>query len=231
VVKPTIALAMCSIGMETPDLFAQYVEPWWDAVRNVNRHPDKIVIAHYEPDTAGVTKRPDWWSADRLVTIPTEPGRPMNELMNSAFKTVDTDWIMWIGLDDLILPEAFDELDAAHEVEADILVSGCLFTGGGQWMGRWDTSMLRERPPIPSNSPIRRQTMIDAGGIDDCKYNDWAIWLRLAKHQAKVYQGTKYGMLYHTGEKHPTISGTQSTGHEQGVQEIMELAKKIGWVF
>lgn len=229
--KPTIGVAMCSIGTKTPDLFAQYVEPWWDAVRKVNRQPDQIIIAHYDPDTAGITKRPDWWPKEKLTLIPTKPGRPMNELMNLTFQKAETDWLMWIGLDDLILPEAFDELDEAHQAHADILVSGCLFSNGGQWMGRWDTSLLRTQPPIPSNSPIRRQTMIDAGGIDDCKYNDWAIWLRLAKHGAKPYQGTKYGMLYHHGERHPTISGTKSQGHHQGVQEIMDLATRIGWQF
>jgi hypothetical protein len=230
-VKPTVSLALMSWCDKDVDIFSQYCEQWWEAIRVCNKLPDKVVICHWVPDTAGITSLPDWMPSENVLLIPFEYGTCVAEMLNRAIDQCGTDWIMFIGLDDQILPDALVEVEQAQAAGADILSTGVRFSNGGEWMGVWNTSVLADRPPLPSNCPMRVATLQDCGGFAEMKYHDWGMWIKLAKHNAKVYQGNTFGMLFHHGERHVTQSGIQSSHHDIGRQQVHALAREIGWVF
>lgn len=227
----TVSLAVMSWCKNEVDIFAQYCEPWWNAVKATSRQPDKIVICHWVPDTAGITKIPDWIEEDRVIRLGFPNGTTNADLLNAALENCGTDWIMLIGLDDEILPDALVQIEEADAAGADILSTGVRFSNGGEWMGSWDTSVLAYRPPLPSNCPMRVKTLLDVGGFAEMKYHDWGMWVKLAKHGAKSFQGNTFGMLFHHGERHETQSGLQSSGREEGREQIHSLAAEIGWEF
>jgi hypothetical protein len=227
----TVSLAVMSWCKKDVDIFAQYCEPWWNAIKATSRKPDKVVICHWVPDTAGITSVPDWMPHEDVVTVGFPNGTTTAEMLNGAIANCGTDWIMFIGLDDEILPDALKQVDEADAAGVDILSTGVRFTNGGDWFGSWDVSVLRDRPPLPSNCPMRVRTLLEIGGFAEMKYHDWGMWVKLAKHGATAYQGNTYGMLFHHGERHETQSGIQSSGHDIGRQQVHDLAAEIGWQF
>lgn len=227
--RPTTAIWTMSLGLAYPDLFEQYVEVWWDAIRRMDPKPDQIVIAYYEPDTAGITMVDERLLPAPLKAIPFKPLTRIADLINGAIKATDTDWFVCCPMDDLMLPDALSEIELAEDAGAELLVTGVQFTSGGDWIGKWQPEKLFDTPTIPAHSPIRKSAWERVGGYEEMQYHEWSLWFKFAKYGIKTYQGTKPTAIYHTGEKHLTRSGVQFTGHEQAKAEVMEYARSIGF--
>jgi hypothetical protein len=227
--KATISQCVLSLGKSEPDVFAQYVERWFDAVENMNPRPDEICIGYFEPDVVGVTQFERYGVTIPVKLVPMPPDTSWADILNATIEACSSDWFSWIGLDDVALLEAFTDLQLAEQDGAEIMSVGCAFSTGGQWIGNWDPAKLLNEPTIPGNSPIRKSAWERVGGYGETDYHDWALWLKLAKDGVKVYRSEKLGMLFHEGENHPTMSGTQAVDKEEKGRAFREYAKQLGF--
>jgi len=147
--------------------------------------------------------------------------------LNAAIDAADTDWVLFCGLDDEMLPDALTEIPEAEADGAEVLASGVRFSSGGTWMGRWEPHRLRSAPTLPAHSPIRKSAWSRVGGFDEMHYHDWGLWLKFAKHNVRAFQGTKPTVVFHAGENHETRSGARFANHEEAKREVLNYADSL----
>jgi hypothetical protein len=227
--KATVSLCVLSLGKSDPDVFAQYVQSWFENVEKMNPRPDEICIGYFEPDTAGITNFEQYGVTIPVKLIPVSPETPIAEIINATIEASSSDWFGWIGLDDVALPEAFADLQLAEQDGAEVMSVGCAFSTGGQWVGNWDPGKLLKEPTIPGNSPIRKSAWERVGGYDETYFHDWALWLKLANDGVRVFRSEKLGMIFHEGENHPTRTGSQASDQEEKKTAFKLYAERIGF--
>lgn len=225
----TVSLCVLSLGRNEPDVFAQYVEGWFRAVEGMNPKPDEICIGYFEPDTAGVTEYAKFGVSIPVTLVPVSSELPIADVINATVEATSSDWFSWIGLDDIALPEAFVDLQAAEDSGAELLGGVCLFSDGGQWKEQWNPGALLTRTTIPGNSPIRKSVWERVGGYDEVYFHDWAFWLKLANAGVKVAHTSKPGMIFHSGENHETRSGKNMIDRQKHMADFRHYAAKMGF--
>jgi len=139
---------MATVGIiTTVGTYEHFVPEWYASVEALNRQPDLVVVA--AQDAQAVT---DLIDDPRVQVIQPDQPFQFGEYLNHAVERCDTDWVAWLGVDDLYRPDAFDDIDG---VDADVRVFGMRITDGREWLGH-PFNTAYQHNPVPCGSPFRR---------------------------------------------------------------------------
>lgn len=115
---------MTTIGVITTCYsYQKYIPEWVASVNGLNRTPDKVVIATTDTAHDAMAYAKDNLNCDFSVVQTKEPW-VFAKALNDAVAQCDTDWIVWIGVDDIFLPHA---LDGWEDSEKDMITFGLTF--------------------------------------------------------------------------------------------------------
>jgi hypothetical protein len=202
---------------------------WWQAISELERQPDQIVIAYHESNLAKVPESvpKEYASRVKLVVSDSEDGLVYGNL---CVESTDTDWVAFCGLDDQVLPNAYDELELCKDVE--ILVANLKLSDGSNSFGSWDTQRMKHQNPMAALSPYRKSLWQRVGGIPEIYWADWAFWMKAAMAGATTYQSKNFQALFDLGADHETESGLllPSQIRSAANDELKAFAREIGFL-
>jgi hypothetical protein len=204
--RVTVSVATAAWGAD----FAQFVPGWWDAVRELKRKPDEIVVAYEDPDFAGMFDAvPDDLDI-RIYGIVLEASG-FTERWNEVMRACTSDWISVCCIDDRYLPGALDEIDAADEAGAELLVDAIRWKyRGDEWRGYWDPAAIGRVLTLPGAAPFKRSLFDRVGGFrEDIYSSDWAFYIDAAAAGVQTYQADTVRIVFDEGNAHDTRSGVR----------------------
>ena len=202
---------------------------WWQAISELERQPDQIVIAYHESNLAKVPESvpKEYASRVKLVVSDSEDGLIYGNL---AVEAADTDWVAFCGLDDQVLPNAYDELELC--TDAEILIANLKLSDGSNSFGSWDTQRMKHQNPMAFLSPFRKSLWERVGGLPRIYWVDWGFWMKCAMAGATTYQAKNFQALFDLGADHETESGLSLSSQKRtdADKELMAFAKEIGFL-
>lgn len=193
--------------------FAEFIPGWWNAVRNMNRKPDQIVIGYTDPDMACFSESvPDDIGCEILGIV--LEGEGFSEYWNQVFDACSGDWVAPCCIDDRFLPDALAEVQAAEDAGAELLVDGIVWKHRGDtWQGHWDASAIGRVLTLPGAAPFRKSLYDRIGGFKPHIYwSDWAFYMDAAALGVQTYQASTLRIVFDEGNAHSTRSGVQLDG-------------------
>lgn len=209
--------------------YGVFLPRWWDALTKLQRQPDQIVIVHHESNLAGLpgSVPKDFQSRLKLVSTTEEDGL---EYPNLCVGAAETDWVAFCGLDDQVMPNAYDELLAAKD--AEIMVGNIVLSSGEQARSFWDIEKLKTQNTLPCHSPFRKSLWERVGGWPHVYWADWGFWMKCAMANATTFQANNFQVRFDLGETHETESGLLLDPHKRQAadEEIQAFAREIGFV-
>lgn len=223
----TISVPVAAWGLE----WAQFVDGWWDAVEQMTRKPDQIVIAYENPDLAGLSE--SWRHIDgvSILGIVLEPGG-FTDYWNQAMRACSGDWIAPCCIDDRFLPDALTEIEAADEAGAELLVDAIRWKyRGDEWRGYWDPVAIGRVLTLPGAAPFKRSLFDRVGGFKaDIYSSDWAFYMDAAAAGVKTYQASTVRIVFDEGNAHSTRSGVRldADTRRQADEQMVEYARALG---
>jgi hypothetical protein len=208
--------------------YGVFIPRWWQAISELERQPDEIVIAYHE---SNLCKVPDsvpkeYASRTKLVVSDSEDGLIYGNL---AVGAAETDWVAFCGLDDQVLPNAYDELPLCKD--AQILVANLKLSDGSSSFGSWDIQRMKRENPLPCHSPYRKSLWERVGGFPAIYWADWGFWIKAAMSSATTYQSQNFQALFDLGNHHETESGPLLSNQVRSAanEELIAFAKEIGF--
>jgi hypothetical protein len=221
-----------SLGIFTSsraERYGVFFPRWWQAISELERQPDQIVITYHQSNLAKVPESvpKEYASRVKLVVSDSEDGLIYPNL---SVESADTDWVAFCGLDDQVLPNAYDELDLCADVE--ILVGNLKLSDGSNSFGSWDIERMKNQNPLPCHSPFRKSLWKRVGGRPHIYWEDWGFWMKCAMANAKTYQSQNFQALFDLGTNHETESGPLLPNkiRSEANEQIVSFAKEIGFL-
>lgn len=161
---------MDTIGIiTTVGSYERFLPGWCDSIVGLNTQPDRVVVAAHNPTTVREHLR----GFDAEV-VHVEQEFQFGTYLNAAVERCDTDWVVWLGVDDRYRPHA---LDGLHGLAADVRVFGMRLSDGREWHGH-PFDEIKQRNPVPCGSPFRRWIWdIYPFQPELAPYEDWAFWV------------------------------------------------------
>ncbi len=158
--------------------YYSFLDGWLASIQELSTKPDQIVIAATDPDQCSAFI-PAKYSNVKVVQG-TEPFW-IARYLNAAIEACETDWIVWIGLDDRYRSCA---LDGIRSSSADVVAFGMQFANGTPWIPYNVTAeqILTVRSNlIPCGSPFRRNLWEQIPFQEHLSpFEDWALWVGFA---------------------------------------------------
>lgn len=132
--------------------YGKYANQWLDAISQLTQKPAKITIAlgkehGLEPhEITGLLSKYRDLPLHFVQATATEP--LMGPMRNIAIQHTNTEWIMYLSIDDVILPGAIDEFEK-YEKDADYI---CI-----KWLSKatWRRSKVLEHNPKTPEEMVR----------------------------------------------------------------------------
>jgi hypothetical protein len=219
-----------SLALFTSSRAARYgvfLPRWWNAISKLERQPDQIVIVCHSSNLARVPESVPVEYESRVKVVFSDSEVAL-DYPNLCVGSTDTDWVAFCGLDDQVLPNAYDEIT---NCEAEILVGNIRLSDGSDFKGSWDLNRLRVENPLPALSPFRKSLWERVGGWPHVYWADWGFWMKCAMADATAVQSTKLQALFDLGEQHETESGRLLSAETRDLAdiEIRAFAKEIGF--
>jgi hypothetical protein len=133
------------------------------------------------------------------------------ERWNEVMRACSSDWISVCCIDDRYLPAALDEIDAADEAGAELLVDAIRWKyRGDEWRGYWDASAIGRVLTLPGAAPFKTSLFDRVGGFrEDIYSSDWAFYIDAAAVGVKTYQADTVRIVFDEGNAHDTRSGVR----------------------
>lgn len=122
---------------------------------------------------------------------------------NSLLERIDSEWIVFLDDDDTLDPTFIERL-ALRSSDADVVIPYCRFDGPPlppRYCNQpYRRNRLRNHGIFPITVLARRQAVIDAGSFDPAdRYEDWALWNRMADRGARFVTVPEILWTYRTG--------------------------------
>lgn len=195
-----MGLPVSLVTMAEGESFSPFVEPWREAVSNMARKPDEIIIVIGHEDKTGI-KNYDWSGIPTKIITLNEPFS--NTYFNAAVNAASGDWISFCGIDDFMLRNAYIVIND----DSDIHVGIVLLDNERPWRGSWNPEHLRHFNTLPAHSLYKKDLWIKVGGYPDIHWNDWGFWLKCATTNPTVSFAQYPTASFNTGQGHETMSG------------------------
>lgn len=220
-----ITVCAFSLGSGPPDPFARFVPRFYDAIARCDPMPAEVLVSRPAGNASGIDAPP---AGMTVRVIETNSGNATDHIVN-LLEHVRTRWVTVPGLDDLVMPSAFADIDAATAAGAGWIIGKC-YEGhvGGLVRGRLDPVRLTSGGvnDIAPNSPFTVDAWRSVGGWDDVWWHDWVLWLRFLKAGVKTFETQHVGLMLDLGHDHVTRSGVQMPG-DQRQMAMAEVAAVI----
>lgn len=170
------------------DNYDQFLPRWQEAIKNLNTKPKRVLVISDRPREIEVAEviviepRPDW-------------NTPNPHYANYVAKNTFTEWLLVMDIDDLIEPDALDDLE---EVQADIYLMGININGNEKYLPPKLSN--EEIASLPAcyfcfGSPIKRDLVLKFP-FHDTPYGDWIFWREAARGGAKFAWSNRVGYIY-----------------------------------
>lgn len=125
-------------------------------------------------------------------------------MRNDLLEGVLTPWVAFLDDDDILDPVHLTVLTSGGLDDVDVVIPHCRFSGETippKYCNRpFDRGVLREHGIFPITVLARRKAILDAGGFGDERYEDWALWNRMADN------GCRFKVI-------PMVTWTYRLGH------------------
>lgn len=210
--------------------YSGFLPQWWQGVATLNRQPDSIVITHDTANAEYIKEQiPDQYRAiTRLIQIDGEYWQHRHSVQ--AEQTAD--WFSICGIDDSYLPEAFDELQQAHDEGCDIYIDKLKFKHNGHVLeGRWIPERIPYEMTCPGQAPIKRELYQKTSGITEGSvFDDWELYIRCVAAGAKPYHSNTLRIIHDLGFDHVTLSGVNRDMNRDklGKEQIARVREELG---
>lgn len=102
--------------------YGRFAIQWLDAIAHLDTPPAAVTIALGQDHGADIDElhRFAKWAEIPLTIVVTDADPLMGPMRNAAIEETHTDWIMYLSIDDVILPNAIDEFKK-YEADADYI--------------------------------------------------------------------------------------------------------------
>ena len=184
--------------------YLRFMPDWWDAVRDLERKPDEIILAYGDDVAPEVFELIPAWAVVKLHRLSSiNHGAVWNELIQAC----SSDWLCICPADDRLTPEALNDVDAAGD--AELIVDSIQYLSNGFiWRGSWDFTNIKHLMPMPQLAITRVSLFDRVGGIrEDIRWQDWAFYIDAYLADAKVFHSDIVRMIFDDGVNHVTESG------------------------
>lgn len=225
-----ITVCAFSLGNAAPDLFARFVPRFYDAILKCDPMPAEVLVSRPDGNASGIDAPPPGLPTFRAIT--TNSSNATDHITN-LLEHVRTRWVTVPGLDDLVMPQAFVDIDAATQAGAEWIIGKC-YEGhvGGPVRGmlHMDRLIRGGINDIAPNSPFTIDAWRRVGGWDDVWWHDWCLWLRFVKAGIKTFETQHVGLMLDLGHDHVTRSGVQMPADQRqmAMAEVAAVIKELG---
>ena len=211
--------------------YSQFLPRWWAGIESLNKQPSAIVIGHDSLNKKAIQKTiPDRY---RAITNLIELAGTYAEYRVAIQEAQTTDWISICDIDDTYLPDAFGELDRAHNEGCDIYVDKIQMKHDGSIMeGRWIPDQIPYRMTCPANAPIKRELFAKTGGpTKGAIFDDWELYIRCVAAGAKPFHASTIRIIHDLGYDRVTMSGVMRPANhdEDGKAHIARVRAELGF--
>ena len=226
-IELTLGVSACLFG----EGYSQFLPRWWAGIRSLRKQPTAIVIAHDELNKSALESTISEEYRSRTTLIEMTGTYADYRLASQAAQT--TDWISICDIDDTYLPNAFDELDRAHDEGCDIYVDKLQMKHDGSIMeGRWIPDLIPYRMTCPANAPIKRELFAKTGGpTKGAIFDDWELYIRCVAAGAKPFHASTVRIIHDLGYDRVTMSGVRRPANhdEDGKAHIARVREQLGF--
>lgn len=225
-----ITVCAFSLGNGAPDSFAQFVPRFYEAILQCDPMPAEVLVSRPEGNASGIDAPPRGLPAFRVITTNSSNA---TDHITSLLEHARTRWVTVPGLDDLIMPQAFADIDSATQAGAEWIIGKCYegFVGGPvRGMLHLDRLVRGGINDIAPNSPFTVDAWRRVGGWDDVWWHDWCLWLRFVKAGVQTFETQHVGLMLDLGYDHVTRSGVQmpSWQRQMALAEVAAVIAELG---
>ena len=199
--------------------YLDFLDQWSAGIRGLHTPPDEIVIAATSPFE--VIKAVDDKLPNYRVVKAEEPFG-LGSYLNRAIQECETDWIVWIGIDDRYRPHALDGLKFVNQ---DVRAMGMQYGAGHYWIPQAVTAekiLNVSENLIPCGSAFRRELWLQQPfNPDMAPFEDWALWVGFAALGATFTTSARVDFDY-TNHSRQIVPPTEPTR-----SRILEWSQKL----
>ena len=211
--------------------YAQYLNRWWESVKNLQRQPNEIVLATPIGNDYGLLESVPAQYRNIIIHVEANSDT-VHGPWYAGLEAASSDWIFGLGIDDQFSPEAFNEVEQADSNGAELLIDKIQYLQGGSWDANWQPDRFGDRAFAPAGVAGYRKelkhywTLMPA----NLRWNDHAFYILCAKNNVKVYRANTTRMVHDLGHNHVTISGVRrdSGADAEASRQIAEFIQSLG---
>ena len=210
--------------------YSHFLPGWWESVTTLNRQPDSVVITHDSHNEEYIKQQtPSQYAGiTKLIQIDGEYW----EYRHAIQQNQTADWFSICGIDDRYLPEAFDELQQAHDQGCDIYIDKLKFKHNGEVMsGSWVPERIPYEMTCPGQAPMKSELYRKTAGITEGSiFDDWELYIRCVAAGAKPYHANTLRIIHDLGYDHVTLSGVNRdmSKDKLGKAQIARVREELG---
>lgn len=227
--KADITICAFSLGSCENDPFARFVPRFYEAITKCDPMPAEILVSHPDGNTSGISNPPTLGIDFRSIVVNSHNA---TDHITALLNNVRTKWVTVPGLDDIVMSQAFADIDQATKENAEWIIGKC-YEGsiGGSIRGQLNPHRLINGGvnDIAPNSPFTIDAWKSVGGWDDVWWHDWCLWLRFVHANIKTFVTSHVGLMLDLGYDHITRSGVQMPIQQRNMamKEIVSLIKEL----
>ena len=204
--------------------YDRFLPEWAESVCNQTVKPSYIVMVASGPikDKRNISRVKHMFDVYRIKYTINEikTHKSMGSARNAAVKLCPTEWVMYLDVDDVLLPGALENI-SKYEHKADVICTGLSVVGDrkNKIMLFTDTtteSILSGKHGSCSHSPFKRKLWEKSPYIENNDYCEQPLWLGFAQIGA-VFVGT---------EEVCTVYRSRKDGHNMSMSKKQRVDSK-----
>lgn len=222
---------MISLVTSFYNWYDRFLLQWLDAVLKSSKLPDEIVIAisgdSYNADNIEKAKK----RLDGLVplTIVYCDHKGMGHARNKAVENASSDWIMHLNVDDIVMPNAIEDIQKTITNDFDVII------GDMEWVGHARKSGVRKynltlkdlfSGRTNDHAAYRKSVWEKSKYIEYSGDVDVAFWIGLAQLNIRI--GYTNTLLTRHFFRSDTVFGRYSKEDIREIKRMTEVWKKEG---
>lgn len=205
--------------------YSQFIPQFWESYHKLNRKPDELILGITEDDIAGLSK--DIPPEAKVFVLP--EGKPSIK-WDYLIRQASSKWFSFMTIDDPFLPEAYDEIEKADELEAEMYLDSIVIKQTGQVStSHWDASQLRHGLIATGFVPMTMELYLKLGMKHEFKFWDWPLQVDAMKAGARVYHANTKRMIWDNGSTRATYSSPLNNDYHAEIEKCKAYAISQGF--